>query len=67
MSEERRRPRVINADKVIIRANEVIVIDERDRKRRHHRDRFDVAGLDDRHSHDDHRDHRRWSNPWLNF
>jgi hypothetical protein len=71
LSEERRR--VINADKVLIRANEVIILDEDDKKRRRRRDdvlgiedrrrkhdRDDVAGLDDRRD-DDKRD--RWS--WI--
>ncbi|MGD6967961.1 hypothetical protein FZC78_06820 [Rossellomorea vietnamensis] len=70
MSEEKRR--VINADKVLIRANEVIILDENDKRKRHYddvagadegrrhkRDRDDVGGQDDRR--DDKR--RGWS--WI--
>ncbi|WP_421384966.1 hypothetical protein ACOJQI_09405 [Bacillus salacetis] len=45
MSEERRR--VINADKVLIRANEVIILDENDKRRRRY-DNDDVLGVEDR-------------------
>ncbi|RIW38411.1 hypothetical protein D3H55_02420 [Bacillus salacetis] len=46
MSEERRR--VINADKVLIRANEVIIMNENDGKRHRHDHNNDVAGAEDR-------------------
>ncbi|MGM0844785.1 MAG: hypothetical protein ACQEUT_07385 [Bacillota bacterium] len=70
MSEERRR--VINADKVLIRANEVIILDENDKKRRHY---DDVAGADDRRKHkrdrdnvgglDDRKDDKRRGWSWI--
>lgn len=57
MSENNRR-RVINADTVIINADEVIVIEANDRRRRK-RDHFgDVAGVEDRRRERDH-DHDR--------
>jgi hypothetical protein len=47
LSEERRR--VINADKVLIRANEVIIMNENDGKRRHQDN--NVGGAEDRREH----------------
>ncbi|MFC4322892.1 hypothetical protein [Litchfieldia salsa] len=51
MSENRRRRPVINAETVIINAEEVIVIEANDR-RRHRKESFgDVAGVQDENRH----------------
>ncbi|WP_139365102.1 hypothetical protein [Litchfieldia alkalitelluris] len=69
MANSRRRP-IINAEKVIIHADEVIVIEANDRRRHHRQDIDDVAGVEDRKRHrgrneddvagvEDRRHHRR--------